>query len=440
MKKIKKKNPVKQQPKIKTSFTGVRLTQYAGLSVIDRFINRLGLREHFDQLFTTPHTNATKHYHWQVILGIVLSNFCGVHRMQAMEQFTAYPLVKKLLRLKNRLDANTIANRLIGFGQKGAVSFRESLIPMVKSWIAKGTSKTITLDLDSTVVGVYGHQEGTAKGYNPHKKGQKSYHPLLAFVSELKLVAHSWFREGSAYTANGVCEFVKELQMRLPETLMEIIVRADSGFFCGKFLDLLEEWKWRYIIKVKLKNLDTLLKNQTWMTMDERVSVCEFTYRCKDWTKSRTLSAVRTVKEYVQVWMFDHYECAPVYVYACYVSNIECLSVLEKHKLYTQRGTSENWIEQTKNQLLAGKTLTHHFYANDLFWQCSILAYNLSVMMRFEADEKVWRQEHKTFREWFIKLPAKIVESARQISIRMYEPYYYRKHWLDFEAKVLAVA
>lgn len=139
--------------------------------------------------------------------------------------------------------------------------------------------------------------------------------------------------------------------------------------------------------------------------------------------------------------MFDHYEWVPVYVYACYVSNIEGLSVLEKHNLYTQRRTSENWIEQTKkNQLLAGKTLTHHFYANDLFWQCTILAYNLSVMMRFETDEKVWRQEHKTFREWFIKLPAKIVESARQISLRMYEPYYYRKHWLYFEAKALAVA
>lgn len=246
MKKSKKKNPLKQQPKIKTSFTGVRLTQYTGLSFIDRFINRLGLREHFDQLFTTSITNATKHYHWQVILGIVLSNFCGVHRMQAMEQFTADPLVKKLLRLTNRIVANTIANRLIGCGQKGAVSFRESLIPMVKSWVAKGLSETITLDLDSTVVGLYGHQEG------------------------------------SAYTANGFCEFVKELQMRLPETLMQILVRANSGFFCGKLLDLLEEWKWRYIIKVKLKNLDTLLKTQTWMAVDDRVSVCEFSYRCKD--------------------------------------------------------------------------------------------------------------------------------------------------------------
>jgi hypothetical protein len=438
MKKNKKKNNVKQYQRIKTEFTGTQLTQYAGLSVIFDLLKRLKFRDHFDQHYFTPIHNATKHFNWQVILGIVLSNLCGVHRMQAMEHFTADPLVMKLLNLTHRIDANTIASRLTGFGQKGAVLFRESLISLLKGWIAKWNLESVTIDLDSTVVGVYGHQEGAAKGYNPHKKGQKSYHPLLAFVSELKLVVHSWFREGSAYTSNGVCEFAKELKERIPETITNLLVRADSGFFCGSFLDLLESWNWRYIIKVKLKNMEKLLKEQKWTTIDHRVSVCEFTYQCKGWQRSRTLSAIRTLKEHVEVSMFDRTEWAPVYEYACYVSNIEGLTVMDLHSLYAQRGTSENWIEQCKNQLLAGKTLTHDFYANDIFWQCGILAYNVSVMMRYEADQKIWRQEHKSFRMWFIQIPARIVYSARYISLKLYKPYYYRKQWLDFEARVLA--
>jgi hypothetical protein len=36
------------------------------------------------------------------------------------------------------------------------------------------------VDADSSVKTVYGHQQGTAKGYNPHKRGAPSYHPLLA--------------------------------------------------------------------------------------------------------------------------------------------------------------------------------------------------------------------------------------------------------------------
>ena len=35
--------------------------------------------------------------------------------------------------------------------------------------------KMITMDLDSTVTPVYGHQEGADKGYNPKKRGLKSY-------------------------------------------------------------------------------------------------------------------------------------------------------------------------------------------------------------------------------------------------------------------------
>ena len=44
----------------------------------------------------------------------------------------------------------------------------------------------IWLDLDSSVKTVYGRQEGRAKGYNPHKRGAPSYHPLLAFCSDTK--------------------------------------------------------------------------------------------------------------------------------------------------------------------------------------------------------------------------------------------------------------
>ena len=33
------------------------------------------------------------------------------------------------------------------------------------------------MDADSSVKTVYGRQQGTAKGYNPHKRGAPSYHP-----------------------------------------------------------------------------------------------------------------------------------------------------------------------------------------------------------------------------------------------------------------------
>jgi hypothetical protein len=46
-----------------------------------------------------------------------------------------------------------------------------------------------TLDLDSTVLTRYGNQQGAAKGYNIKKPGRKSHHPLMAFVSDCRMVA-----------------------------------------------------------------------------------------------------------------------------------------------------------------------------------------------------------------------------------------------------------
>lgn len=50
---------------------------------------------------------------------------------------------------------------------------------------------SVTLDFDSTVIGVHGSQEGAAKGFNPNSIGQNSYHPLLCFIAENKECLHS---------------------------------------------------------------------------------------------------------------------------------------------------------------------------------------------------------------------------------------------------------
>ena len=37
----------------------------------------------------------------------------------------------------------------------------------------------VTVDFDSTVITRDGRQEGSAKGYNPNRKGRNSHHPLM---------------------------------------------------------------------------------------------------------------------------------------------------------------------------------------------------------------------------------------------------------------------
>jgi hypothetical protein len=421
---------------VKHAFTGNQLTNYAGLSPIMKYINKLKLGLSLNNLFPTMLHNATKFANVQIFLSVVLASFAGINRLQRIAAFTHDALVKALLGLATGLNKDVINTRLKQFGQAGALMLQEHLFQLTTNWLTTSNLETITLDADSTVKTVYGNQQGAEKGYNPNKKGAKSYHPVFAFVSELKLVVNSWFRCGSAYTSNGITEFMKQTQALLPSQINHVFFRADSGFFNGALFDLLESYYWTYLVKVKLKNLKQLLASQTWYTLPGHpdMAVCEFQYQGKSWHQKRTLKAIRIVTEWVAADFMGCRHWVPKYEYACYCSNL-AVDVLQLHELYKQRSTSETWIEQVKNQLLAGATLTDDFHANDILWQLHVLAYNLSVMMRYQVKQ-LWRQEHATFRDWFINLPAKLVHGSRQITMKIYANYYYKDKWIAFDRVV----
>lgn len=423
---------------VEHSFTGKQLTAYAGLSPLVRQLSsRFKLGEALNALFPSVIYNATKFSTAQTMMAVVLASLAGIHRLSRIAIFTHDPLVKRLLNLKKGLNKDVIGKRFKELGQAGAIHLHEYGLGLAKNWLEESRHKSLTLDADSTVKTVYGKQEGAAKGYNSEKKGALSYHPLLCFCSEMKLVLNSWFRTGSAYTANGICDFVKQMAASLPAAVSSVFFRADSGFFSGALFDLLEELQWSYLIKVKLKGLKKLLETQTWThdSTNGDVAWCEFEYKAKSWKKARIFKAIRTLKGYKAVQYFGETQWVAEYNYACYCTTLSGTAV-QVHEVYKQRSTSETWIEQIKTHLLAGATLTDDFHANDILWQLSVLAYNLSVTLRANIKD-VWREEHVTFRDWFIKVPALVVKGGRCALMRVYQCYIFKQRWQQFANQLL---
>ena len=423
---------------VKASFSGSNITKYSGLNTVAKYMNRQGIVKSISTLFPTEWHSATKFGVNQILISIVMSSFCGINRICKIASFTGDGLVRALLKLDKAINENAISATLKQLGQNGARRLQTLLLFKNAEWMEVSGLESITLDADSTVKSVCGNQQGAAKGFNTTKKGAKSYHPLLVFVSEMKLLYHTWFRTGSAYTANGIVDFLKEVEASLPKNITKVFFRADSGFFSGKLFDLLESFGWDYLVKVKLKNLAVLLKKQEWEVINKQkyIAICEFAYKAGSWKEARILKAIRTVKEYVETDFFGESKIVPVYQYACYVSTYE-LDAAELHKIYKQRSTSETWIEQVKSHVMAGATLTDDFWANDILWQLSVFAYNISVMMRQKKD-KFKRQEHRTFIDWFITVPAKITRSGHQTKIKMYEHHFYKADWQELDRLVEA--
>jgi hypothetical protein len=113
--------------------------------------------------------------------------------------------------------------------------------------------------------------------------------------------------------------------------------------------------------------LNKLLESKTCEPINGKkdTDICEFIYKAHGWSKSRTLKAIRNIKEYVEVEYVGEKSIVPVYQYACYIISYD-VDAVQLHEIYRQRSTSETWIEQVKGQAMIGVTLTDDFWANDI--------------------------------------------------------------------------
>ena len=419
-----------------TTFNQKNLTGNAGLSLLGRFAEKLNLHRMLDGHISIERGETATYQVADAILILIMGVLAGAKHISHLAILRADEPFRKLFKWDKFPDDTTFGRifKLFTFKHCKELSEVEDRVRR-KIWSEKFFGK-VTLDLDSTVRPVFGSQEGAAKGYNPKKKGQKAYHPLLCFIAETRECLHNWFRSGDAYSANGCVEFIKECFARLPKRVWSIDVRADSAFFNGDLLDLLEEKGARYMIKVKLKGMENLLRGQIWRKIkNSSFESAEFEYKCGGWKKVRRFVAVREV---ITTESDDTLLPLPMiqHRYFCYVSNMN-LSARASHKYYGKRATSENWIEWCKNQMASGSILTRDFWANSALFQTSILAYNLMVWMMWLNYEKGFGEEPNTIRMYLIHVPARLVHRSRQWFLDLDEHYPFKDLWQNIEASIL---
>jgi len=419
---------------VKIEFTEKNLTGNAGLVHFGRFIQKLNLKEILMKQISIPRAPNAVYQVSDAIIILILGVIAGVRHMSHLAILRTDNVIRSIFNWENFPDDSTLGRifKLFSHASCQELSEVENLVRW-KVWRKKWFGR-VTLDFDSSVRGVFGSQEGAETGYNPGKKGQKSYHPLFCFIDETRECLNSWFRCGSAYSANGICEFAKECFARLPKGVWKVFVRADSAFFNGVFLDLLESKGALYLVKVKMKNLTTLLSGQKWGKVKNMpgFEASEFEYKCSGWTKPRRFVAVRILVEVItEGVLFPEY----IYDYFCYVTN-DRVTPWQAHKKYAKRSASENWIEWCKNQMAAGSILTQNFWANSAIFQTCILAYNLMVWMMWLNQGRKISEEPDTIRFWLIHVPARILTSGRKIILRLSKNWFFKNRWIELENSI----
>ncbi len=148
---------------------------------------------------------------------LILGILAGAGHMSHMALLRTDQVIRTLFEWENFPADSTLGRIFKLFSHSSCQELSEAEDEIRRKVWKKKWFGRVTLDFDSSVSGVFGSQEGAEKGYNPKKKGQKSYHPIFCFIAETRECLHNWFRTGNAYSGNRITEPAKETFARLPK-------------------------------------------------------------------------------------------------------------------------------------------------------------------------------------------------------------------------------
>ena len=199
-----------------------------------------------DLVFETASTNKIKMSHIKTML---CGNFIGIDKLERLKLLQSDPLINEFaISIK---EPETVSRFLGNFSYKTTQMLREINFKVFRKLLRKKKLKSVTIDIDSSVVNVEGHQEGAVMGYNPKKLGNHCYNLEFAFCDEIKAYLTGYVRSGDTYTANGTAEIIKEICAQLRDEVLEITFLMDSGYFDNDILETIESLGCTYVIKGK---------------------------------------------------------------------------------------------------------------------------------------------------------------------------------------------
>jgi hypothetical protein len=237
-------------------------------------------------------------------------------------------------------------------------------------------STRVLFDLDSTVLTVYGRQEQARIGYNPHKRGRPSYHPLVCFEGQTKDCWHGELRPGDAHTATGTVELLQACFTKIPETVRQIRVRADAGFYDHQVIEAIEARRGKFVIAARLTApLKRQIPGLSYTEVRRGLAVAERQYQPHRWPHPYRFVVVRKTlpeEDSPQTTLFT----VGRYSYRAFVTNLR-IGPLAVYRLYNDRAAVELIIKELKADYPLAKIPSGQFATNEAYFHLLLLAYNL---------------------------------------------------------------
>jgi len=409
-------------------YSDKRVTPFGGMSLMKRFIDQTRIREFMIGL-ELPFPESNRGYNpIHIIESFWLSIWTGASRYIHCD-WLRYDTVLHEIFGWDKMPSQSTYSRFFGkFSQKR----NTEVFPRIQNWFVNNLGiDNITIDFDSTVLTRSGTQQGSTKGYNPNRKGRNSHHPLMAFISQTRMVANAWLRPGNTADSSSCVEFMQETFEHILKDKAVGLVRADSGFYNEKILSYLESQSLNYIIATRMY---PNIKNQVWglgnwVELTKGIELNEMTFKHNEGYPRRYIVIRKRVEDRPKASGKMLFDDMPGYRFSCYVTNLD-LPLDQIWNIYNTRADCENRIKELKHDFGLENFCLQDFWGTEASYRLIMVAYNLMSLFRHFALNHHKTATLRTLKSYCFALGAWTVNHANRTVLKVALPIK-KRHWMD---------
>src|SRR6266480_3571476 len=412
-------------PQVRRSPRNVRITcnhrglsHFGGSYFFHEFLRVLHFRNYVAGQIHYPRRNRDYSVS-QILLALVYPIILGLDRIETASLLRSNGTFQYLTGLPSFPDPQTLRRFLLNAPAHLREQLHRANDRLLQRFIHLPEHRSrLVFDLDSTVLTVFGHQEGAEVGYNPHYRGKRSYDPLLCFEANSAFLWDVELRRGDAGTWAGSEELLACCFHSTPADIRELRARADAGFGYGPVLDMLEARLAQYSVVARMvPSLKRALKGLRYEPMNSRWEIAEFEHRPHGWPYGRRCIVARKRIEETdpEPTLFT----LERYAYRAWHTNLP-MTLAGVWHFYDGRAGMERRIREIRESYALTKIPTRAFAANALYLEVIRLAYNLVTAFQRTCLPAEWQSytlsklRHRLF--W---LPGELTRPQNRPTLRL---------------------
>jgi hypothetical protein len=175
---------VRRSPKsVRIAYNHTGLTHFGGVHLFHEFLRVLHFRDFLAQQIRYFRRNRDYSVS-QMLLALLYPIILGLDRIESASLLRANGTFQYLTGLPSFPDPQTLRRFLLKAPPHLRQQLHRANDRLLQRFIHLPQHRSrLLFDLDSTVLTLFGHQEGAEVGYNPRYRGKRSYDPLLCVES-----------------------------------------------------------------------------------------------------------------------------------------------------------------------------------------------------------------------------------------------------------------